>query len=495
MSIKETIKELSRGKKILLFLFMILPAVLIALVLAIMLPMHGTIGFLVWTLPILYLLVIVSVICFSVPLLGILDVVVALKRKAKRALKVPSRGFLAVGLIFTILSSVFLVLIGVVPNLATGDKAPQLVMLGKTGTNGIPDFAVVFWTETSTNPELDFGMGSSELDLDQVIVDAYVGTSQKHVFFLRDLICDTQYVYRIDSGTPGILYNFTTMPAAIDQLKFGFSTDAHFIRDVSNNTASRHMLSYMRNSVNNFDFFLCGGDITEFGFLDNDWTRALNVMSPYTTCLPSSFVVGNHETILNGIQKYKNYIYPDKVIEADGDQQLYRHLNFHDTIHIFILDLEWGIETYTAAQKAWFEAELATVDIDDWLIIVSHCMFYSSGLVNLAGTNWNDQPDMINTFEDLFIDKDVDIVFSGHNHHMEVLNVSSIVYNVCGGFGGIPDDPRDAVGTGSLWYLPGQLGFVECEISGNIATLTYRTPEGAAIPSGTFTVAEDVRAG
>ena len=91
--------------------------------------------------------------------------------------------------------------------------------------------------------------------------------------------------------------------------------------------------------------------------------------------------------------------------------------------------------------------------------------------------SWWDRQEMIDEFEPLFIANDVDMVFSGHNHHLEVLNVSGICYNIIGGLGGHLDSMRDQAGTGSLWYQQGQYGFADVDISGNTATITYRDPD------------------
>jgi hypothetical protein len=119
-------------------------------------------------------------------------------------------------------------------------------------------------------------------------------------------------------------------------------------------------------------------------------------------------------------------------------------------------------------------------------------MYYSSGYF-VDGEPWWDNQAMIDEFEPLFLQYDVDIVFSGHNHHMEYLNNSGIVYNIIGGFGGHLDpdyatQPVGQEGTGSVWYHPGQCGYLDVEINGITANLTFRTPEYAAVE--TYSVLE-----
>jgi hypothetical protein len=71
---------------------------------------------------------------------------------------------------------------------------------------------------------------------------------------------------------------------------------------------------------------------------------------------------------------------------------------------------------------------------------------------------------------------------------METLNNSGIVYNIIGTFGGHPDPDYttkdvNQEGTGSLWYLSGQHGYLDVEINGTTADLIFRSPEDVVIQS------------
>ena len=54
-----------------------------------------------------------------------------------------------------------------------------------------------------------------------------------------------------------------------------------------------------------------------------------------------------------------------------------------------------------------FEKEIEKVDKDDWTIVMSHAFYYSSG-IDVLGRSWADNQEMIDEFEDLFIDNDLD---------------------------------------------------------------------------------------
>jgi UDP-2,3-diacylglucosamine pyrophosphatase LpxH len=188
-------------------------------------------------------------------------------------------------------------------------------------------------------------------------------------------------------------------------------------------------------------------------------------------------IVGNHDTLFGGFESWKAYFYPPMMETQTTDSRAYFRVDVNN-IHFFFLDLEWGNETNSPEQAAWFRKEIATVPKDDWTIVFSHALYYTSGIYS-DGANWSDNQAMIKEFVPLFKEYGVDIVFSGHNHHMELLQSEGIYYGVIGTFGGKPDPERQFNGTGSIWYQTGKFGFAEISLQGNLANITYRSPEYA----------------
>ncbi|MHA1340822.1 MAG: metallophosphoesterase family protein [Promethearchaeota archaeon] len=423
----------------------------------------------------------VIIILFSVlsPLYTILDAYIAMKNYDKRPVKIPSKLFITFGILGILFPSALLGGLTIPYYWDSGDKAPQLILISETGNNGIPNMAVVYWTKNPADIDLKFGTSAGNLN--QTIADLYEGASKQHAFYLADLMPNTQYFYQIDGK--GTIYNFTTMPGTDDDLHFGISSDCHFGAGTNNVTATENILKYISDDANDFDTFFVDGDLVEFGFIDSMWKQYLDTTSPYFTHIPSRPIIGNHDGFFGGENLFMRYLYPDKLNTSSGSR-LYYKIEINN-IHIFMLDLEWDTRTYTQEQKRWFEEEISKVADDEWVIVINHAMYYSSG-VFVEGRAWWDIPDMINEFEQIFIDHDVDLVFTGHNHHLEFLNNSGIAYIVEGGFGGKLDPVRDQVGTGSLWYLDHQFGFVDVDISGKTATLSFRTPEGALLKSLTI---------
>jgi UDP-2,3-diacylglucosamine pyrophosphatase LpxH len=265
-------------------------------------------------------------------------------------------------------------------------------------------------------------------------------------------------------------------------VRFAVSSDLHFGADNANRTATQGILENVVS--HDYDMLFNLGDMVEYGLFDAQYKEAMDYMSPYVTRIPYRPVIGNHDTIFGGKTLWRDYFsHPDLIADSPTD---YFHIEVNG-IHVFILDLEWGTETYTRAQRKWFKSELAETSEDDWILVINHAMYYSSGYEVYGSQMWDNQA-MIEEFEDLFIEHDVDLVFSGHNHHMEYLNNSGVVYNIIGAFGGILDHDYTTKevgqeGTGSLWYLSGQHGYLDVEINGNVADIAFRTPEYVVMES------------
>ena len=108
---------------------------------------------------------------------------------------------------------------------------------------------------------------------------------------------------------------------------------------------------------------------------------------------------------------------------------------------------------------------------------MAHAFWYSSGEYT-DGAWWWDNAPMIQTFAPLFQQYGVQMVFSGHNHHLETLVDNGTHYFINGGFGGLPDPPNDRNGTGSIWDANNVFGYNEVNINGNSANVSFVSPEG-----------------
>ena len=77
----------------------------------------------------------------------------------------------------------------------------------------------------------------------------------------------------------------------------------------------------------------------------------------------------------------------------------------------------------------------------------------------------------------------MDIVFSGHNHQLELLQESGVTYVACGAFGGKPDAPTAFLSPASQWYAAGPYAFADVTIKGTEADISFRNPSGEVLAS------------
>jgi len=465
--LKTYFKSLTKKQLIFRLCLLIIPLLMFTGLIIYILAIPGDKGLISWVEWVRTYVIYVAIFGAALYALVGVDFLIASVKKAeiKRIPSIFLLVFLTLGLLISLGGFGFL---GTIKLRRSGDKGPQLLVLDGVGTNGVPNMAVSFFTEDRTMNTLDWGK-TSYLEFAEKNENR---ASKNHAFLLDTLEPGTKYYYRINEGK---IYSFITPADTPNYARFAVSSDLHFGADNANRTASEGILKSI--NAHDYDILFNLGDMVEYGLFDSQYGEAMNYLSPYVTSIPYRPAIGNHDTMFGGKALWRGYFSPDLVDDAPTD---YFHVEVNG-IHVFVLDLEWGTETYTRAQQKWFEAELAETTEDDWILVMNHAMYYSSGYF-VDGEPWWDNQEMIAEFEDLFIEHDVDLVFSGHNHHMEYLNNSGIIYNIIGTFGGHPDPdyttkPVHGQGTGSIWYLAGQPGYLDVEIHGVSATLTFRAPE------------------
>jgi len=463
---KSFIKQMpSKKRKLWLALIILAPAITVSVILWLF-TLHGNIGLFFWFPVFAYAILIVIGLSLAVPILAFLDLKIAIKKKNRKHM--PSRIIWGLSVLAIIIPSATFILIVSNAFHNAGDKAPQLLICDGTGEHGIPNMAVTYWTQEARKDSLRWGPGS----LSNLLEDD--APTNQHTFVFTGLLPNTTYIYQINEA--GDIYSFKTPPAENDRFRFAVSSDPHFGRSESRNDITIKLLEHIATPTNNFSSFFMLGDMVEYGFLDGEWKEGLDAISPYTSRIPFRPLIGNHDTVLGGNHYYLEYFYPEKM-PLDTGTRLYQHVKVNN-INIFLLDLEWGIEEYLGAQQTWFEAQLATVSKSDWTIVMSHCFFYSSGTVTIDGTKWYDHPDMIRIFEPLFKEYGINMVFSGHNHHAEILQKDGVTYGVIGTMGGHPDPPASYISPYSIWYQQiadeDKFGFFEVDIDGNNASITFR---------------------
>jgi predicted MPP superfamily phosphohydrolase len=354
-----------------------------------------------------------------------------------------------------------------------GDTPPQLLMADGSGIYGIPNLAVTFNTAAPSRNTLTWGVGNN------LSTSSEDKPTRQHVFMLRDLEPATTYTYRINENAT---YFFTT-PSTDGDLHFAFSSDAHYGAGDNRVDLTAKMLAEIADPDNGYSLFFHGGDLVEHGFSASQWKEAFSSFSAATFTIPTRYTIGNHESLFAGFGLYKKYAYASSMDLQTGSLLWYR-IDVGN-VHFLVLDIEWSAESYTAAQAAWLEAQLKEIPYGDWKIVVSHGFYYASGSI-IDGWKWYDNPETIDVLTPLFEKYGVNLVLSGHNHHIELLQHNSITYVIDGAFGGIPDQPCTYTSPDSIWYLNGVYGFTDVCISGNQCNITFRDSNNFVLKSFTI---------
>ena len=457
-------------KKNIFFWLAVLAAVLMFVFLGWAFSQHGTIGLFHVNGTFRKMFIVLG--AFGIVLLGLaLFERRLLSRREPHPTKILSaivRGMTLLGIIIFVFAFFY---IGMIPGPMRAGEAPQLLIEDGSGINGVPNLAVTFRTQALTSNTVTWGQDDAVSTLNET------KPSQEHIFSLNNLQPDTRYWYQVNNGQKQY---FNTPPANGESLHFAVGSDAHFGASDSRNDLTVKMLQQIADPANKYNLFFSMGDLVEYGFKDGQWQEALQAMSSTTSVIPVKYAVGNHDTLLGGLNRWETYCDPAGMPLQTGTQ-LWQRIDVGN-VHFLVIDLEWSAESFNTAQSKWLETQLASIPKDDWKIVVGHGFYYASGSIT-DGWKWYDNPETISKLTPIFEKYDVDMVFSGHAHQLELLQKSGISYVICGSFGGIPDTERQYVSPESVWYASSDYAFMDVTINGANANLVFRDPDGNAIYS------------
>lgn len=350
-------------------------------------------------------------------------------------------------------------------------KTPGILLAEGQNTRGVPVVAIVAYTDKPSTSVLTWGTRNTKSYF-------YEETSaEQHIFILRNLEPATEYWYQFDNGA---VYAFNTPDTHNTDIHFAAGADAHFGASNNHPDLTLKMFGQIANPANDYDYFFSLGDLVNIGFRDSQWLEALQSLSTVSSNIPVVFVPGNHDTLFTGLTRYNYYCNPIETSNQSSPQLWHRY--DIGTVHFLCLDLEWSAETYSPVQAYWLEEELKTIPQNDWKIVMSHGYYYASGSV-VNGWRWYDNPETINLLTLLFEKYNVDMVFSGHVHQLELLQKSGVTYIISGGLGGMADPLYTYKSPVSQWYAGGQYGFTDVTINGNEANIIFRDPDYKEIKS------------
>jgi N-acetylneuraminic acid mutarotase len=247
--------------------------------------------------------------------------------------------------------------------------------------------------------------------------------------------------------------------------------------------------------INTGDMVNHGGEAYQWPLFEASiaWVRDENI--PYYAA------AGNHEwyTDVYGVNDEDLSTYIDNfastfsdVIDEPGETELYYSFDW-ENIHFIFLNtvFNWTGDVYTCttAQWDWLEADLAANDLE-FIIVSFHNPMYS--VQKDRPDKWAQAESLRDTFQTLFEENGVDIVFNGHDHHYYRTVRNGIQYIVTGG-GGAP--LYDIQYQGTVWKA-GDRGFVEhhycvCRINNETSTLDVQVVTIDGFVADEFSLALD----
>ncbi|WP_320127394.1 metallophosphoesterase [uncultured Sphaerochaeta sp.] len=353
------------------------------------------------------------------------------------------------------------------------DKAPQLMLLGKSDTQGNPELALVWYTKKPEKGKVFYGLSAEHLEYSV----EEEKPMQSHGLILSALQRGKTYYYS-SSETPEVR-SFRYFPQYDGGLRLAISSDAHVGAETNDLGATVDILRQVVDPKNDYSLICNLGDVVELGNKDSQIAAQVELFSHFTDSLPLIQVLGNHDGWFGGYANWAQTYYPKSLQE---EAQLYHRFDITDSIHIITLDLEWGTESYDAKQKAWLLKQLDSLDPNDVIIIMDHAYFFGSS-TEYQGVPWYDNQQMITTFHQLFVDHGVDLVFSGHDHQFEHILQDGVNYFIVGTFGGKFDDSPTYISPGSIFRDFSHHGYADVLVKEHEVSVTFRQPDGTALYS------------
>jgi 3',5'-cyclic AMP phosphodiesterase CpdA len=259
--------------------------------------------------------------------------------------------------------------------------------------------------------------------------------------------------------------------AAKRSITLAFAGDAHF---GSWAAAPAERTKVLRSiSASGADAFFLVGDTVNEGNSRAEFSSALRELKTGLGNIPLAAVPGNHDAGFAGLSLWREYL--GSGLEPGRE---YFELKWPG-LRVIGLRLLGGLWGYDHEQEAWLKERLA--EEAGFTIVVAHSFVYSSGYSDVIP--WYDDAAAIARLAPLFKAGGVDLVVSGHNHYMELLEDDGVRYAVVGAGGG-PIDPLPTYHSPkSVWFLRGKRGWLEVEIDAGSATLRFRGSGGEILYS------------
>lgn len=273
--------------------------------------------------------------------------------------------------------------------------------------------------------------------------------------------------------------------------RVALSSDPHYGREASDAEARSAILrlSQAEYEAGRLDAFFALGDTVEMGMEADDWKEAMESIRRDAPTLPFAALLGNHDGLIGGATRWRAAFAGGSGRKGVPEGGLTASSWRMDagTVHFIALDLLWGPEGFGSREKAWLAEQLAAVPAGDFIVVLSHSFFYSSGYIDEgSGKAWYDHEDMLREVAPLIAGK-VDLVVSGHNHYMEWIETDGTAWAVVGAMGGKPDPVPTYVSPGSVWFSQGRFGRLVLELTPAGLSAEFQDHRGTSLFQRTIT--------
>jgi len=254
------------------------------------------------------------------------------------------------------------------------------------------------------------------------------------------------------------------------EVAVAIGSDAHWGASTSNGEARNRILDVVNEGP--WDLFVFGGDMVEFGFAKSHTEAAICDMEEHLDKVPVHFAIGNHDVLVNTENNYRRFFKP-------GETSSNYVLEIAPGVHWVMFELLWDMSDVSKKDLKWLEETLNSFDKEDIVIVQSHGFYYGSGSISEGGGDWYDIPDVIKEIVPIFEKHHVDLVLSGHQHSMELLEKNGIHYALVGPMGGsLYKDYTFETEAEQLYYNGYDYGFTTVDIKDETIKLTFRNENG-----------------
>ena len=265
---------------------------------------------------------------------------------------------------------------------------------------------VIWITSAPSKTELLYGKDINNM----MVVNGKTGT--RHIIKLTNLDPNSTYYYKIPNFS-GITYNFNTAPVSEEPFNFTVVGDN---RNNGGASISNYGSVITAMLPFRYEFIINVGDVCYDGNDFDSWHEFFDNMERHASNHPYMIAIGNHEYGNDFFAVNFKYFFPYKYSNINGHYYSFDYSNAHFLMIDNFDNPFSGGHYITETQLAWIKKELAA-NQDKWLFVAFHVPVYSTG-------DYNMDQILINQLAPIFYEYEVDVVFTGHDHHYEAFWVN-----------------------------------------------------------------------